>query len=213
MVNNPALRDAFFESLPGKEFTFTIYKYLVVAVLGSYIIPIFVYAIFFHRFSFIFEILCGALSFLFYTPTYLNILNTFAISRIDDISWGTKGLDATTGGRTKELVDTWKTIKLIYVAKYIFWNLVVGIALLVVTSPILLSVDDAFNNYEKERVNSYVRKFFVTFGVMAIIFVTLMFKIMLGVFYSIKYRCCKKSIKIHKTDKRANLNSRISDHF
>ena len=32
---------------------------------------------------------------MFYGPTYLNILNIYSICRIDDISWGTKGLDAT----------------------------------------------------------------------------------------------------------------------
>jgi chitin synthase len=36
----------------------------------------------------------GAFSFLFYGPTYLNILNIYSLCRIDDISWGTKGLDA-----------------------------------------------------------------------------------------------------------------------
>lgn len=183
------------------------------AVLASYAIPIFIFAIFFHRFAFAFEILCGSLSFLFYTPTYLNILNTFALCRIDDISWGTKGLDSSTGGRTKELVDTWKTVKIIYIAKYIFWNVVVGVALLVLSSPILLSAEDAAQNYETEKVNSYIRKFFITFGIMAIIFITMMFKIILGFCYSIKYRCCKKSIKIHKSEKRANHDSRISKYF
>lgn len=40
------------------------------------------------------DVIFGTFSFLFYIPTYLNILNTFALCRIDDISWGTKGLDA-----------------------------------------------------------------------------------------------------------------------
>jgi chitin synthase len=40
------------------------------------------------------DVIFGVVSFIYYTPTYLNILNTFALCRIDDISWGTKGLDA-----------------------------------------------------------------------------------------------------------------------
>jgi chitin synthase len=33
------------------------------------------------------------LSYLYYSPTYINILQIFAFARIDDLSWGTKGLD------------------------------------------------------------------------------------------------------------------------
>ena len=101
LVDNENLKNKFFEQLPGGNITFTIYKYLVVAVLASYTIPIFFFSLFFCRLSFAFEVLCGAISFLYYTPTYLNILSTFALCRIDDISWGTKGLDASSGGKTK----------------------------------------------------------------------------------------------------------------
>lgn len=66
----------------------------MIGVLALYIIPIGVYAIFFCRCEFVGDVLFGTFSFLFYTPTYLNVLNTFALCRIDDISWGTKGLDA-----------------------------------------------------------------------------------------------------------------------
>jgi len=38
--------------------------------------------------------LASVLPYLFYTPTYVNILQIFAFCRIDDLSWGTKGLDA-----------------------------------------------------------------------------------------------------------------------
>lgn len=71
-----------------------VYKWVVVAALGIYVIPIFVYACFFKKFEFIGDVIFGAVSFMFYTPTYLNILSTFALCRIDDISWGTKGLDS-----------------------------------------------------------------------------------------------------------------------
>lgn len=48
----------------------------------------------FCKFNFVIELLFSVFSFVFYTPTYLILLNTYAICRIDDISWGTKGLDA-----------------------------------------------------------------------------------------------------------------------
>jgi chitin synthase len=39
------------------------------------------------------EMLTSLLSYLYYAPTYINILQIFAFCRIDDLSWGTKGLD------------------------------------------------------------------------------------------------------------------------
>jgi len=47
----------------------------------------------FRRCGILIDIIFSAFSFMFYGPTYLNILNIYALSRIDDISWGTKGLD------------------------------------------------------------------------------------------------------------------------
>ncbi len=90
----PALKTKFFNSLPGGLATFMVYKWLVVGVMGLYIVPILVYAIFYCRLEFLIDVIFGTFSFIYYTPTYINILNTFALCRIDDISWGTKGLDA-----------------------------------------------------------------------------------------------------------------------
>jgi chitin synthase len=39
------------------------------------------------------EMLTSVASYLFYAPTYVNILQVFSFCRIDDLSWGTKGLD------------------------------------------------------------------------------------------------------------------------
>lgn len=36
----------------------------------------------------------AAFSFLFYNPTYFIILTFYSLCRIDDISWGTKGLNS-----------------------------------------------------------------------------------------------------------------------
>jgi len=66
-------------------------------VIGLYAIPLLVYTILFKSLRALFEILVGALSFAFYTPTYLIILNIYALCRMDDLSWGTKGLDAGAG--------------------------------------------------------------------------------------------------------------------
>lgn len=54
-------------------------------------IPIFVYSLLYKKFQILAEVIAGAASFLFYNPTYLITLNIYALCRIDDISWGTKG--------------------------------------------------------------------------------------------------------------------------
>lgn len=113
---------------------YLIFRAMVIAVLLLYFVPLLNYWIFFCRFKYLLDILLGVFSFIFYTPTYLIILPTFALCRIDDISWGTKGLDS--GGNTKNqnLSETWKVIKIIQVAKYVFWNIIVGAALLILST-------------------------------------------------------------------------------
>ena len=61
------------------------------------------FSMFFGSGNLVFPILVGVLSFLFYSPAYLLLLNVYAMCRIDDISWGTKGLDASTGGKNAHL--------------------------------------------------------------------------------------------------------------
>ena len=147
LSDNPVLREKFFDSIPGDIVTFTVYKWLVVGIIALYIVPITIYAIFYCRCSFLIDVIFGTFSFLFYTPTYMNVLSTFALCRIDDISWGTKGLDAE-DNKNQSLKETWKTIKIIYVAKFIFWNTITSIALIVVSNPLFLN--DESEQYDQE---------------------------------------------------------------
>jgi len=71
--------------------------------MGLYFLPVIVYMITFCKFSFIIELFFSVFAFVFYTPTYLILLNTYAICRIDDISWGTKGLDADVNSNDSKL--------------------------------------------------------------------------------------------------------------
>lgn len=107
---------------------------MVISVLLLYFIPLMIYWVFFCKLQYLIDIITGVFSFIFYTPTYLIILPTFAICRIDDITWGTKGLDSGVNTNNQNLSQTWKTIKIIQVSKYVFWNIIVGIILLVLSS-------------------------------------------------------------------------------
>jgi chitin synthase len=60
-----------------------------------YGIPLMFYALLFRSMRPLVEAIKGALSFVFYNPTYFIILSFYALCRIDDISWGTKGLNNT----------------------------------------------------------------------------------------------------------------------
>jgi chitin synthase len=163
---------ALVETLPGGNTIINFLRGLIIASMGIYILPIFTYVICFQRYDFICDILLGFFSFIFYSPTYLNILNIYALCRIDDISWGTKGLDTSINSKHNHLKDSWKILKYIHVFKFVFWNIIVGILLL------------SFGS-------NYYSRFFITLGIVAILSLTLIIKIICAVFYFIGYRCCK----------------------
>ncbi len=62
-------------------------------MFGLHALPIIIHSIFYKKFQIMVEVVLGVISFLFYNPTYLIILNIYALCRMDDISWGTKGRD------------------------------------------------------------------------------------------------------------------------
>lgn len=133
-MENPALQELFFKRLPGGLTIYIFFRIMVISVLLLYFIPLMIYWVFFCKLQYLVDIITGVFSFIFYTPTYLIILPTFAICRIDDITWGTKGLDSGVNTNNQNLSQTWKTIKIIQVSKYVFWNIIVGIILLVLSS-------------------------------------------------------------------------------
>lgn len=162
-------------TVPGGMVTIDALRWILVGTTGVYVIPILVYVVLFKKANILCEIIMGAFSFLFYGPTYLNILNIYSLCRIDDISWGTKGLDSA-GSTNSKLKDSWKLIKFVHVAKYVFWNIVVGV--------IILSLG-----------SSYTPRFFITIIMIGIMGTSLSLKILIGIAYMIKYKlsnclCC-----------------------
>lgn len=111
----------------------------------------------------------GTLSFLFFAPSYLNLLNVYALCRIDDISWGTKGLDSSVGGKNAKLKETWKVVKMIDVAKFLVWNIIIGVTLIV------------FDGY-------LIIKFFALLSMLCLFTFVLAFKMVIGLVYLIKYK-------------------------
>lgn len=158
------------EAFPGTGQFVNILRYFILSSMLFYIFPLALYGIFFMRIKYLWEILSGTISFLFYSPSYLNLLNIYALCRIDDISWGTKGLDASVGGKNANLKDTWKIVKMIDVAKFFFWNIIVGTLFIVFDSFLLI-------------------KFFVTLGLLILFTAIQAIKMIIGMCYLVKYKC------------------------
>ena len=150
------------------------------------------YSILYKRFSNVVEIVMGTLSFIFYAPTYLNILSVYALCRIDDFSWGTKGLMSDSEDKkNNEVKKAWKTIKIIYVAKFVFWNAVMG-AIFITLS------------------NGYVTRFFFTYVFLALMGLFLIIKIIIAVVYLAKESCgdygpVGEMDRTDRTEERFNL--------
>jgi chitin synthase len=155
--------------IPGGLTTIDAMRWILIGSTGIYIVPILVYVLLFKKINILWEVILGAFSFLFYGPTYLNILNIYSLCRIDDISWGTKGLDSGVSNKNSKLKDTWKLIKFVHVSKYVLWNIIVGVVIL------------SFGS-------SYSPRFFITIIVVAIMGSSLSIKILIGILYMIKYK-------------------------
>ena len=67
------------------QFLMPILYYMVIGIFGLYVLPIMIYPLIYQRFSFVEDVLFSSFSFLFFIPTYLNILNVYALCRIDDV--------------------------------------------------------------------------------------------------------------------------------
>ena len=74
--------------------------------------------------------------------------------------------------------DSWRLIKFVHVAKYVFWNIIAGVLLL------------SFGS-------SYTPRFFITISLIGLIGFSLTLKIIVSVVYMIKYKlstclCCSR---------------------
>lgn len=87
---------------------------------------------------------------------------------MDDLSWGTKGLDSGAGNKDSAILDCWKVIKTIHVGKLLFWNVLVAGFLI---------------HFGSE----YLMRFYLTLGLMVLIAVTMLFKVFFGILYYFYY--------------------------
>lgn len=63
-------------------------RWAILSSVGVVILPIVTYTIFFRKFGILWDYIVGSLSFIFYSPTYVNILNIYSKCRVDDVVSG-----------------------------------------------------------------------------------------------------------------------------
>lgn len=98
----------------------TIYlKILIMFILGGHALPV----VWTFSFSKWLDMLVALPSFIFYAPTYINILLIYAFCRIDDLSWGTKGLDEDV--ERKKTLD-WKKEKYWFICIFMIANILLA---------------------------------------------------------------------------------------
>lgn len=84
---------------------------------------------------------------------------------------------------------TWKQIKFLHVAKFVFWNIFISCVLLKIGGG---HADGDFDS-----------RFFLTFGIMGVLTLTLLMKVVIAVVYLSIYRCClSKKLKLDFTVQR-----------
>lgn len=112
-------------------------------------------------------------SYIYFSPTYVNILQIFAFCRIDDLSWGTKGLDA---DQKNSMMVQWEKRKFIFVLQYLGTNVVLSYIL------IQLTKFDLTRNI-------------IILASSALVVFLLSFRLIFAAFYMLKYyivRSCQK---------------------
>ena len=120
------------------------------------------------------EMVTSLLSYIYYSPTYINIVQTFAFARIDDLSWGTKGLDMEAN---EELSRDWERRKYVFILQYI------------ATNGILAYVLIALSRWD------YPRNIIILATAILVVFL-LAFRISFAFFWIVKYYCMRACQKL-----------------
>lgn len=158
------------EDIPGGIVLVNIMRWIEIGLAACFVVPVLFYMFFYCRMGNLFDLLLGGLSYIFYWPTYLNILNIYSLCRIDEVSWGVKGLDP-----DSHLRSSWKLIKCIHVVKYVIWNFILSIILLTLGS-------------------RYLLRFFTYLVIVTFVTFAMLFKVIMGILYLIFYRCLNSNI-------------------
>jgi cellulose synthase/poly-beta-1,6-N-acetylglucosamine synthase-like glycosyltransferase len=118
------------------------------------------------------------------------LMTIYSISRIDDISWGTKGRDSDEISKEEESKkNLWRKLKMLFAGKFLLWNYFFSLLIIYIS--------------DGEKVSKY----FLIFLILIILLVSLLLKVILGVIYLLRYKvtncsCCSTQMKnVKQSDK------------
>jgi hypothetical protein len=132
-------------------------------------LPVFTYTFFFGKFGILWEVIVGTPSYIYYFPTYACIMPIYAKCRLDETSSASKGMLS----KNQKLRESWKIVKMIDVAKYLIWNIIIAVLLIFAQSILLV-------------------KFFVTLFLLFTFTLLSVIKWIPGLMYIIQYKMNKK---------------------
>lgn len=172
---------------------------MMVATFAIYI----VHVIFSFNLRIIWEVLVSTPSYLFYAPTYLHILVIYAFCKIDDFSWGTKGLEKSSS--TKEFLQEQNRIKKYkHVSKFLLWNTLVAV---------VLTIFIVNNNAKEGGVTGRTIYMLAFSGFLLLITV---FKFLVSIGYLTKFYlsgCCNRyseGVKIRNSETGRVINDQVN---
>lgn len=156
-------------------------RYFLGAAVFFVIFPVFIYSVFFRKFSILWDLFVGTPAYIFYFPTYSIFIPMYARCKIDEIS----SVRGNLGAKFKE---SWKILKLVNVSKYLFWNTILAGVLITLHGYILI-------------------KFFALLFLIVIFAIISLIKILPVVFYTISYKCKMSSNPLQPTESEVLENS------
>lgn len=126
-----------------------------------------------------YEIISSLLSYFFYMPVYINLFFIYSFCRIDDLSWGTKGLDTESKATQSAIRVKFANDKIKFTLKWLGANIIVSLILV-------------------GLANNYVIQNYIIWIFSAYFAGILLIKTIFLFIYLINYNTCKSYRKMRK---------------
>lgn len=150
------------------------------------LIPMFFYSFAFGKYGVLWECIVGMPAYIFYFPTYTCILPIYARCRLDDIYSG-EDFTSSVATRNQQLRETWNIVKMIDAGKYLVWNGIVGITLLLLHGILLV-------------------KFFILLFLLTMFTILSLIKQIPAIVYIIRYKCHKRDNPLEPSPEERQQN-------
>lgn len=146
-------------------------RILILSTIAIHAVPPLVFMMLKCSAKYAWEVMASSFSYLYYAPAYLHVLTIFAYCRIDDLSWGTKGL---TASETHHLGEAWAAEKHVFVSRFVIANIIMAVVL-------------------KTLISDTNIRGWVIFVMTILLAIMLLFKLVVSLGYIFKYLCTPSS--------------------